>query len=120
VRPQSTLRRALRAIVADRLFPRDAMAHCQSGWAVSTKRDNYLSALYRGLAARRGGKRAVMAVAHAILVMAFHMLKRKEDYREAEADYLDRLNADRLKRSLVRRLERLGHKVTLQPLAQPA
>lgn len=93
---------------------------CQAGWAVSTKRDNYLSALYRRLAARRGGKRAVIAVAHAILVMAFHILKRKEDYREAGSDYFDRLNSDRLRRSLVRRLERLGHKVTLQPLAQTA
>ncbi len=93
---------------------------CQAGWAVSTKRDNYLSALYRRLAARRGGKRAVIAVAHAILVMAFHMLKHKQNYREAGADYFDRLNADGLRRSLVKRLERLGHKVTLEPLAQPA
>jgi transposase len=93
---------------------------CQAGWAVSTKRNNYLSALYRRLAARRGGKRAVIAVAHTILVMAFHMLKRKEDYREAGADYFDRLNVNGLRRSLVRRLERLGHKVILEPLAQPA
>ena len=93
---------------------------CQAGWAVSTKRDNYLSALYRRWAARRGGKRAVIAVAHAILVMAFHLLKRKQDYREAGADYFDRLHADGLRRSLLRRLERLGHKVTLEPLAQPA
>jgi len=93
---------------------------CQAAWAVSTKRDNYLSALYRRLAARRGGKRAVIAVAHAILVMAFHILKRKEDYREPGADYFDRLNSDHLRRSLVRRLERLGHKVTLEPRAQPA
>ena len=93
---------------------------CQAGWAASTKRDNYLSALYRRLAARRGGKRAVIAVAHTILVMAFHMLKRKQDYREAGADYFDRLHADGLRRSLIRRLERLGHKVTLEPLAQPA
>jgi transposase len=93
---------------------------CQAGWAVSTKRDNHLSALYRRLAARRGGKRAVIAVAHTILVTAFYMLKRKQDYHEAGADYFDRLHADRLRRSLVRRLERLGHEVTLTPLAQPA
>jgi transposase len=93
---------------------------CQAGWAVSTQRGTYLSALYRRLAARRGGKRAVIAVAHTILVMAFHMLKRKEDYREAGADYFDRLNVNGLRRSLVRRLERLGHKVILEPLAQPA
>jgi len=64
----------------------------QTGWAVSTKMDNYLSALYSSLAARRGGKRAVIAVAHAILVIAYHLLKYKEDYRELGADYFDRLH----------------------------
>jgi len=93
---------------------------CQAGWAVSKQRDTYLSALYRRLAARRGGKRAVIAVAHTILVIAFHMRSRKQDYYELGADYFDRLKADGLRRSLVRRLERLGHKVTLEPLAQPA
>ncbi len=99
-----------------------ALRRClwQAGWVASTQRDNYLSARYRRWAARRGGKRAVIAVAHSILVMAFHMLKRTQDYREAGADYFDRLHADGLRRSLVRRLERLGHKVTLEPLAQPA
>jgi len=74
---------------------------CQAGWVASTKRDTYLSALDRRLAARRGAKRAVIAVAYAILVMAFHMLKRKQDYREAGADYFDRLHADGLRRSLL-------------------
>jgi len=93
---------------------------CQAGWAVSTQKHTYLSALFRRLAARRGGKRAVIAVAHTILVAAFYMLTRKEDYEEVGAGYFDRLHADRLKRSLVRRLEQLGHKVNLEPLAQPA
>jgi len=44
------------------------------------------------------------------------MLNRKEPYRELGADYFDRLNANSIKRSLVRRLERLGHKVVLEPL----
>jgi len=86
---------------------------CQVGSVVAHMRDNYLSAQYRRLAARRGGKRAVLAVAHTVLVMAYHMLKRQQDYEELGADYFDRLNADVLRRSLVRRLERLGHKVTL-------
>jgi transposase len=92
----------------------------QAAWAVSMKKDNYLSALYRRIAARRGAKRAVMAVAHTLLVIAFHMLKRGEDYRELGADHFDRMNAYRIRNSLVRRLERLGHKVTLEPLAQTA
>ena len=91
---------------------------CQVGSVVSHMRDNYLSAQYRRLAARRGGKRAVLAVAHTVLVMAYHILKRKQNYQELGADYFDRLNADAIRRSLVRRLERLGHRVTLEPLPQ--
>src|SRR6266851_2983630 len=83
--------------------------------SVQNSRVVYLSALYRRIAARRGAKRAVMAVAHALLVIAFHMLKRKENYRELGADHFDRIDVSRVRRSLVRRLERLGHRVTLEP-----
>ena len=93
---------------------------CQAGWAVSTKRDSYLSALFRRLAARRGNKRAIMAVGHAILVIAFHLLERKQNYREMGVNYFDQKNADSLRRSLVKRLERLGNVVTLSPAAQTA
>ena len=55
---------------------------CQAAWAVSTKRGSYLAARFGKLAARRGNKRATMAVGHAILVIAHHLLKRKESYRE--------------------------------------
>jgi len=89
---------------------------CQVGSVVSHRRDNDLSAPYRRWAARRGGKRAVWAVAHTVLVMAYHRLKHPEDYEELGADYFDRLNADAIRRSLVRRLERLGHRVILEPL----
>ena len=74
--------------------------------------------MYRRIAARRGAKRAIMAVAHALLVTAYHMLKRKEDYRELGADHFDRIDVNRTRRSLVRRLERLGHKVTLERVGQ--
>jgi transposase len=90
----------------------------QAAWAISMMKNNYLSALYRRIAARRGAKRAVMAVAHALLVIAFHLLKRKENYHELGADHFDRIDITRVRRSLVRRLERLGHRVTLEPLAQ--
>jgi hypothetical protein len=48
------------------------------------------------------------------------MLKRKKEYRELGADYFDRIDVNRIRRSLIRRLERLGHRVTLEPLAQTA
>jgi hypothetical protein len=62
----------------------------------------------------------VLAVAHTVLVMAYYILKRKESYEDLGADYFDRLNADAIRRSLVRRLERLGHRVTLEPILQSA
>jgi transposase len=92
----------------------------QAAWAISMMKNNHLSALYRSNAARQGAKRAVVAVAHALLEIAYHMLMRKEDYRELDADHFDQIDVNRIHRSLVRRLERLGHKVTLEPLAQTA
>jgi transposase len=61
-----------------------------------------------------------LAVAHTVLVIAYHMLEQQEDYQELGADYFDRLNADAIRRSRVRRLERLGHRVILVPLPHPA
>jgi hypothetical protein len=55
-----------------------------------------------------------VALGHTLLVIIFQLLKKQMNYRELGADYFDRLDADRLARSLVRRLERLGHKVTLE------
>ena len=88
---------------------------CQAAWAVARLKKHYLAAFYHRLAARRGGKRAIMAVAHALLVMAYHMLQRNVDYRELGPDYFDRLNQRHITNVLVRRLERLGHNVILQP-----
>lgn len=91
---------------------------CQAAWAITRQKKHYLAALYHRLAARRGGKRAVIAVAHALLVMAYHMLQRKVDYRELGPDYFDRLNQRHITNLLVRRLERLGHNVILQPATE--
>jgi transposase len=93
---------------------------CQAAWAVSTKRDSYLSALFRRLAARRGNKRATMAVGHAILVIAYHLLKRQESYRDLGPNYFDQKNPESLRRSLVKRLERIGYTVALTPVAEAA
>jgi transposase len=92
----------------------------QAGWSVSTKKNNYLAAFYRRVAARRGAKRAIIAVAHQLLVIAYYLLKRKEEYRELGPNHFDNINADRVRHSLVKRLERLGHVVTLQPAEESA
>jgi len=93
---------------------------CQGAWAVSTKKNNYLSALYRRLAARRGSKRATIAVAHKLLVIAYYILRDGTCYSDLGADSFDRLNPEGLRRRLTKRLEGLGFKVTLEPSAQVA
>ncbi len=87
----------------------------QVAWAASHTKGTYLAAQYRRLAARRGKKRALVALGHTILVIIYHLLKNQTTYRELGPDYFDRLDTDRLTRTLVRRLEKLGHQVTLQP-----
>jgi len=89
-------------------------------WAASRSEDTYLHALYRRIARRRGHKRASVAVAHAILVMVYHILKHKLPYREMGADYFDRLNLKYVKNHFVKRLEGLGYKVILEPIQVPA
>ena len=89
----------------------------QAAHAVGRSKDNYLSAQYRRLASRRGKKRAAVAVAHSILVIAYHLLKNGTVYTDLGADYFDRRNEQHIQRQLVKRLEQLGYKVTVEPLA---
>ena len=89
----------------------------QAAWAAVRKGDTYLGARFRRLASRRGRKRALLAIAHKILVIAYWMLKTGQQFRDLGADYFDRLKSTDLTRSLVRRLERLGYKVALEHVA---
>ena len=92
----------------------------QAAWAASHSKNTYLSAQYRRLAGRRGKKRAIVAVGHTMLVMMYHMLKDGVDYQELGHDYLDKLQPQRLTHYLVKRLESLGHEVTLRPVDRAA
>jgi hypothetical protein len=87
----------------------------QVAWAASRTKHTYLSSQYRRLVGRRGKKRALVAVRHTILVMIYHLLRQGTTYAELGADYFERLDTARLTRTLVRRLERLGHEVLLRP-----
>jgi transposase len=78
-------------------------------------RGTYLAAQYRRIAARRGKKRALVAVAHTVLVIIYHILTRREPYRDLGEAYFDHLERQHVERRLVRRLERLGYSVTLAP-----
>jgi transposase len=92
----------------------------QAAWAASHTKGTYLAASYRRLAARRGRKRALVALGHALLGIIYHMLREGADYRELGGDYFDRRDRERLARRLVRRLEGLGLKVTVEPESQVA
>jgi transposase len=92
----------------------------QAAHAAARTKGTYLSAQYRRLAARRGKKRAILAVAHSMLVMAYYMIQRKEPYRDAGADFFDRLQPEDTARRLVKRLESLGYHVTLQSASTDA
>ena len=89
----------------------------QAAWAASHTKNSYLASQYRRLAGRRGRKRALIAVGHSILVIFYHMLKAGTSYTDLGGDFFDRLQPERLTRYYVKRLERLGHKVTLESRA---
>jgi transposase len=92
----------------------------EAAWAAGRSKNGYLGAQYRRLAPRRGKKKALLAVGHSLLVIIYHMLKFDTEYQELGADYFDRLEPERLRRYLVKRLERLGFQVTLTPQDEAA
>jgi hypothetical protein len=89
----------------------------QIAHAATHTKETYLSAFYHRLAARRGKKRAILAVAHAIVVSAFHMLSRNASYRELGSNDFDEHRRVHLVDRLTRRMERLGYHVALEPVA---
>jgi transposase len=82
--------------------------------------DNYLAAKYHSLAGRRGKKRAAVAVARKILAIAYHIIRDGVVYHERGANYLDERNREAVQKRAVRRLEKLGFKVILEPLEAAA
>jgi len=88
-------------------------------WAVARTRDTYLGAQFRRIARRRGLYKAIVAVAHSVVVIIYHMLRTGQPYADLGPDYFDRLDADRLQRHHVHRLRELGYDVTLTPATAP-
>ena len=87
----------------------------ESAWAASHTKDSYLSAQYRRLAPRRGKQRALLALGHSLLVIIYHGLKDHKEYKDLGPNYFDRLEPERMRRYLVKRLQRLGYDMTLSP-----
>jgi transposase len=83
--------------------------------AASHTKGSYLRDKFYRLRARRGTKRAAMAIGHKILIAAYHLLATGAPYRDLGATYLDGLEKRHTTQNLVRRLERLGYEVTIGP-----
>jgi transposase len=93
----------------------------EAAYAAARSRGTYLGAHYARLKGRRGPKKAAVAVGHSILVICYHILQRGEPYQELGEDYFNRRRSEEAYRKrLVRQLERLGHRVVLEALPQPA
>jgi transposase len=92
----------------------------QAAHAVVRMKNTYLAAQYHRLAGRRGKKRAICAVAHSMLIMAYYMLLRHEPYHEAGATFFDRLNPETTAQRLLKRLRQLGYQAELHPLSAVA
>jgi transposase len=88
---------------------------CQSAWCASRCKKSYFAAFFQRIAAHRGRKRAIVAVSHALLVVCYYLLRRKCHFQDLGVNYFDQLNHEKLTRYFVKRLTRLGHRVTIEP-----
>ena len=87
----------------------------QAAHAAACTRNTYLSAQYRRLAARRGKKKAIVALEHTILVIAYNLIQRKVSYQELGGDYFDKRRPEATAKRLIWRIQQLGYSVSLQP-----
>ena len=88
------------------------VALVQAAHAAARSRNTYLSAQYHRLAGRRGKKRAIVAVAHSILVISYHIIQRKEPYRDLGGDYFDKQRPEATAKRLLKRLQHLGYDIS--------
>jgi len=89
----------------------------QSAWAAVRKKDSYLRAQFHRIKARRGARKAIMAVAASILTAIYHMLKNGTKYQDLGPHHFDRRSKEQQTHRLVKRLADLGYAVALAPIA---
>ena len=90
----------------------------QAAYAAGRSKNTYLAAQYHRLASRRGAKKAALAVAHSILVIIYHILRDQSSYQDLGGNYFDERDRQAVQKRLVKRLERMGYQVELQPMSQ--
>jgi transposase len=88
---------------------------CELAWVVAHTKGTYLSAFSHRVARRRGKKRAILAVAHKLLVSIYHVLQTKKPYHELGEAYFDQRERMHIEQRSIRRLEQLGYEVSLTP-----
>jgi transposase len=86
----------------------------QAAWSAVRTKDTYLYAQFQRIRARRGAKKAILAVAASILTAAYHMIQRQTEYNELGAEYFSRFDKRKAAHRLVQRLQQLGFKVHLE------
>ena len=98
------------------------LRHClvEAAHGAAHTKNKYLSSQYHRLAARRGKKKAQVAVGHSILVIAYHLLTRKQAYADLGANYFDERDRQAVTKRCLNRLQRLGYKVSLEKLSMAA
>jgi transposase len=92
----------------------------QAAWGATMKKNCYLSSQYFRLVKRLGRKKALVAVAHSLLVIIYHVLLSDQTYTELGGDYFDRHHAEQQRDYFLRRLQMLGLKVTVEELSKAA
>jgi len=92
----------------------------QAAWGASMKHHCYLSSQFQRLTKRLGRKKALVAVAHSLLVIIFHVLQRDQTYTELGGDYFDRHHVEQQREYYLRRLQMLGLKITVEELPAAA
>jgi len=91
----------------------------QAAWAAVRKKGSYLREMYYRLAQRRGPNKAIIAVARTLLQIAYHLIIRKEVYKELGSKFFDERDRERTQQRLVKRLQSLGFVVTIQDEVRP-
>jgi transposase len=87
----------------------------ESAHGAVRKKSSYFGAQYRRIAARRGKKKALVAIAHSLAIAIYHILRSKTVYRELGADFFDKLNPTRMLHRLTQRIQNLGFQVQVSP-----
>jgi transposase len=95
-------------------------AMCQAAWAASHTKNCFLAAFYRRLSIRKGANRAIVALAHHMVVVIYNLITRKEEYVEFGGDYYDRRNKPKVVARLLKRLQNLGYEIDLREVPAAA